>query len=1196
VKRLKIGIFASIKKSVFEPIITLFNNTTKFLISSTDTTLFSYDGETIDDENFIITNDLEQDGQNIYAAGNNGLLLKSTDSITWEKINNPIEDNLNYIKYYGDKYFLVGDSDKLVYSTNTISWTSLTINRSSNQRFFLAENSFLNNIKFKQIAYKENSEDPTNNQTIVVGDNNLLLSSDSNVNNTGEFDLFFNTTTFFWTTQQSNLGSVAIADAFYGNGLLAAVGSNQLRTSTDGINWTTVTSGFGTTAILTVGYGNNRWIIAGNSGQMRISTDASNWTTVTSRFGTTYIFRVRYVKDQWLAVGNHRQIRSSTDAVNWSTVTTTRASNQDWKNLDESDEHIVVVGSSGGIIRSTDGITWQTATSNSTANFRALEWGDGTWAAAGFGGLRTSTDGLTWNTQTQPPGTNLTMSYLDYQNGLWSMVSDTTEASNSGRFHTSTTSATSWVQRLVLANKPNTIAYHPEQGSLYLFGNGGMIINSFYNTLNIPNNITDYKNNFIGQRNNKRTFTSSNGITWTMLSDYNIVQTVGNVSYGSVINDFTVFQENWIAGGGPFGGQAHSSTDGLSWFQVRQNQNEIRKYAQNEDIVIAAGTSGTVRTSTDLINWNVTTSNFGSTQIVGATFGNGTFVIGGFNGRMRISTDTVVWTTVTSGFGTSVVRTVIYENEIFVSAGNGGKVGYSTDATNWTVVVPTATSTILFDSAYGNGMFAIVGSLSRVLYSSNGINWTAGSTGMGVTHTNISYIDGMFITDVTSGIAWSTNLVNWTSVQTSHSAIIKKIEDRYYARVGISNIGIVESPQKYNLKLDNGVYKDNNNTVILSDSGILNLESSENNFDTIQTNIDDNFVKMAYDGESYILQGENALYKKNDLDFFDTAYPNLRFSSVTSPFPFTSPNTITDLVYKNELWFAVNQSGTIGTSTNAINWTSSTVGGVLRGVTYGNDTWVVVGNGGLILTSTDTVSWTTETSNMGTTILHTAEYANGIFVVGGNNGTIRYSTDAVSWNTATSGFGTSQILKINFLNNLFVAVGSSGKASTSTDGITWTTIDATFGTNSILFSHYGNNIYLLGGNNGQIRSSTDLVTWSTITHNFGTSGITAGFYAEDKWVVGSNSTLQPGTARQSTDLITWNTISTNQTGIGTSRNEVSQINYTSGTWVLGGGNSKIGVATQQELLVKNTSKTFWTTISKPENLTIENITDIINIP
>jgi hypothetical protein len=82
--------------------------------------------------------------------------------------------------------------------------------------------------------------------------------------------------------------------------------------------------------------------------------------------------------------------------------------------------------------------------------------------------------------------------------------------------------------------------------------------------------------------------------------------------------------------------------------------------------------------------WTTRTSNFGNTNIRSVAYGNNLWVAGGYAGQIRTSTDAVTWTTRTSNFGNSIITSVAYGNSLWVAVAYTGQLRTSTDAITWT--------------------------------------------------------------------------------------------------------------------------------------------------------------------------------------------------------------------------------------------------------------------------------------------------------------------------------------------------------------------------------------------------------------------------------------------------------------------------------------------------------------------------------
>ena len=72
--------------------------------------------------------------------------------------------------------------------------------------------------------------------------------------------------------------------------------------------------------------------------------------------------------------------------------------------------------------------------------------------------------------------------------------------------------------------------------------------------------------------------------------------------------------------------------------------------------------------------WTTRTSNFGNTIIESVAYGNNLWVAGGFSGQIRTSTDAITWVTQTSNFGNTTINSIAYGNSLWVAVGYSGQV------------------------------------------------------------------------------------------------------------------------------------------------------------------------------------------------------------------------------------------------------------------------------------------------------------------------------------------------------------------------------------------------------------------------------------------------------------------------------------------------------------------------------------------
>ncbi|HWD92316.1 MAG TPA: hypothetical protein VG938_08205 [Verrucomicrobiae bacterium] len=109
----------------------------------------------------------------------------------------------------------------------------------------------------------------------------------------------------------------------------------------------------------------------------------------------------------------------------------------------------------------------------------------------------------------------------------------------------------------------------------------------------------------------------------------------------------------------------------------------------------------------------------------------------------------------------------------------------------------------------------------------------------------------------------------------------------------------------------------------------------------------------------------------------------------------------------------------------------------LNKVIYANGEFLAVGNTGTIVTSTNAVDWTVQSSGA-TNDLYAVAFGNGRFVACGVNGQVVVSTNGSDWEAETN--GSIDLSWVTFGNGLFMVAGPGVTVNVSSDGETWTNI------------------------------------------------------------------------------------------------------------------------------------------------------------
>lgn len=301
------------------------------------------------------------------AVGNLGMVITSTDTITWTtQTANVGNARLNTV-VYGNGLWVLGGGEAgtntglIRTSTDAVTWITRTSNFPANQSVV-------------SIAYGIDG-------WVAGGYSGQLRTS---------------TDAITWVTRTSTFGTTTIQSIGYGNGLWVAGGpTGQIRTSTNSVTWTTRTSNFGTINVNTVAYGNGLWVAGGfGTAHVRTSTNGITWTTRTSNLDTlnVTVWRTTYGNGLWVLAGTGTTICTSTDAITW----TTRNSNFIYN------KYAVVRGEDGkwmlGVNRTSENKTFEiTKAINHNNRF------------VGVGvnrNVSTSTNGITWTAQSGPTNVN----------------------------------------------------------------------------------------------------------------------------------------------------------------------------------------------------------------------------------------------------------------------------------------------------------------------------------------------------------------------------------------------------------------------------------------------------------------------------------------------------------------------------------------------------------------------------------------------------------------------------------------------------------------------------------------------------------------------------------------------------------------------------------------------------------------------
>jgi len=260
-----------------------------------------------------------------------------------------------------------------------------------------------------------NTSSSADQYTIAINPLNLFIATPTSANQ-GSVGYSKDGVTWFTSLNQLASGSLMLTPV-YGNGkfMTTANGSNQLYTSTNGINWTAAgvtTAGYSAGNFI---YGNNVFVMWGSTGFAYSLNSGATWTSA-----STPIYQT------WMAYGNGKFISgntgtsgqvytSTTIPATWVNSNTTNPPPSGFvggNNINNTsgfgapDPGIFygggkflgfISGNSNVIVYSTDGINWTSVANLPTSTtWYGVTYGNGKFVAIGNEATAYSTDGISW--------------------------------------------------------------------------------------------------------------------------------------------------------------------------------------------------------------------------------------------------------------------------------------------------------------------------------------------------------------------------------------------------------------------------------------------------------------------------------------------------------------------------------------------------------------------------------------------------------------------------------------------------------------------------------------------------------------------------------------------------------------------------------------------------------------------------------
>ncbi len=536
-------------------------------------------------------------------------------------------------------------------------------------------------------------------------------------------------------------------------------------------------------------------------------------------------------------------------------------------------------------------------------------------------------------------------------------------------------------------------------------------------------------------------------------------------------NAYSVIQANggYVAVGAV--GQIQRSADGVTWTPYRSGTpNDLFSVAYGTPGYVAVGASGTLVFSSDGITWTTEPSpqpDDSQADFASVTYADGRFIALATTGSSYVSTDGVTWTASTIASTSCGPMSDIAINATRLVAACG-VIQYSDDGLHWTTPSsPTSAGQV----AYGNGHFVALDDTSSVITSTDAVTWSAPVTVLPSAYRpKLRFFNGNFFLLDRTAAYQSADGVTWTTLAHTFSSLVFDIVPGVSSGYIVTGSnGLIQTSPDLTTWTDVGTglhpmwlsVAFNNGTFIALDYNQHGFSSTDGRTWTPVTLPAGPWYRVTAANGQFLALGYGRLSTSPDGQAWTahTVPPAIEYGSVTwgngvwvlggtlSDALVTSPdlqtwtttfddnkaNTLGNVgvVYGQGKFVALQQDGTLVTSTDGVHWTVGTsfvTGGTAQALAFGDNGFVAVGGAFTSYHSADGLNWVERDVDINFNAL---TYGNGRYVAVGDNGETITSTDGVTW-APQSQPTDFQFFSVAYGNGTFVAVGVAGVMAVST--------------------------------------------------------------------------------------------------------------------------------------------------------------------
>lgn len=472
-----------------------------------------------------------------------------------------------------------------------------------------------------------------------------------------------------------------------------------------------------------------------------------------------------------------------------------------------------------------------------------------------------------------------------------------------------------------------------------------------------------------------------------------------------------------------------TSTDGVAWYT-----RTIKSIAWNgTNLYLAIVDNGLVLTSPDSTNWTVRTPSVTNNPGLGTLFsgnfqdvawGNSRFVMVGDNGIILSSLNGITWTSEATGTS-ETLRSVIHNGATaFITVGDNGTIRWrGHDATDWRIVDSEITED-LHGIAFG-AVNVAVGNNGTIITSGNLNDWskaTSTPTGFATDLLSVLAVNGLFITTGKDGtiLKGSNDGESWTPPASENTAS------------GISSEWLFDS------------IWDGTNYIVVGSNGTVVTSTDAVSWVTQSSPTNEHLISILTAGTTTFIGGEYAT-QINTTDPNNIVANDLTVNGGITSGKITQKH-LNDILYANNKYTAVGNTGTILTSDDAIYWQSISGTGNTNDLfkvstTNPANSLITSGAWGTLLRSSDNgVNWSTPTTGI-TDFLYdvTTDPISSVVTVGTGGSIFTSANNGATWALTAGPTKTRQNINgLTASDSLLVAVGDNGVIlNSSNDGVDW---------------------------------------------------------------------------------------------------------------------------------------------------------------